>query len=150
MPDDRWFPKTSPSNTEINKLYVEQMQKLSPYDRARRESATRTISTFTVIGAALGVGFGVWLAARNRRSNMKVVNAFNEVQRPIAVIYANGRGGLTAGVIAADEKLKKDMESRRRIMTAFKGYHAGWLKIQAGNMEKDIRESESRTSSRDA
>ncbi|KAL8777151.1 MAG: hypothetical protein Q9213_007983 [Squamulea squamosa] len=38
--------------------------------------------------------------------------------------------GFTTGFLAADEKLKKDMESRRRIMTAYKRYRAGLLKIR--------------------
>ena len=46
-----------------------------------------------MIGSALGLGLGLFLAYRLRTNRMKIFEAFKAVEKPTHVQFANGRIG---------------------------------------------------------
>jgi hypothetical protein len=47
-----------------------------------------------MIGSALGLGLGFYLAFRLRTNRMKIFEAFKAVEKPTHVQFANGRTGI--------------------------------------------------------
>ena len=60
-------------------------------DRDALKSAASTVSTHAIVGSLLGLGLGVFLAFRLRRSRTAMFNAFKAKEKPTAVRYADGR-----------------------------------------------------------
>ncbi|KAL8725036.1 MAG: hypothetical protein Q9166_007611 [cf. Caloplaca sp. 2 TL-2023] len=60
-------------------------------DRDTLKSAAGKISTHVTIGSAVGLGLGVLLAFRLRRTRMQMFNAFRAHEKPTHVKFANGR-----------------------------------------------------------
>ena len=67
---------------------------LSADDRARLRSAASKVTNYTTIGSLLGLGLGAAVAYRIHANRVALYNAFKMVNRPIEVIFPNGRRGL--------------------------------------------------------
>ncbi|KAL8765210.1 MAG: hypothetical protein Q9209_007643 [Squamulea sp. 1 TL-2023] len=64
---------------------------LQDSDRDALKSAASKISTHVSIGSIVGLGLGVFLAFRLRRSRMQMFNAFRANEKPTHVKFADGR-----------------------------------------------------------
>lgn len=64
---------------------------LRPSDREALQQAAGTVSRHTTVGSLLGLGFGVFLAYRLRRTRTGLFNAIKEHPKPVALKYADGR-----------------------------------------------------------
>ena len=62
-------------------------------DRDALMSAAGKISTHVTVGTAVGLGLGVLLAFRLRRTRMQMFNAFRARENPTHVKFADGRQG---------------------------------------------------------
>ncbi|KAK1834894.1 hypothetical protein QBC39DRAFT_251263 [Podospora conica] len=64
---------------------------LSPDDRARLRTAASKVTNYTTLGSLLGLGLGAAVAYRIHANRVALYNAFKMVNRPIEVIFPNGR-----------------------------------------------------------
>ncbi|KAL8787056.1 MAG: hypothetical protein Q9213_002398 [Squamulea squamosa] len=64
---------------------------LQESDRDALKSAASKISTHVSIGSMVGLGLGVFLAFRLRRSRMQMFNALRANEKPTHVKFADGR-----------------------------------------------------------
>ncbi|KAL4943444.1 hypothetical protein BDV06DRAFT_189797 [Aspergillus oleicola] len=64
---------------------------LSADDRDALRSAAKTVSIWTTVGSAIGVGLGLYAAFRLRSSRKVFFDVFRAAQKPVKVIFADGR-----------------------------------------------------------
>lgn len=73
-------------------------QDLSADDRARLRTAASKVTNYTTVGSLLGLGLGAAMAYRIHTNRVALYNAFKMVNRPVEVIFPNGRRGESACV----------------------------------------------------
>lgn len=94
MGDSVWFPKYALSSEEHKKLFMEHYKRLNDSDRGRVRSAFYTIYTYVALGASVALGVGLFLGSRSRGSRLKTLMGFKTTEKPIAIVFANGRTGM--------------------------------------------------------
>lgn len=67
---------------------------LGPEDRETLKSASKKIPTHTMIGSMLGLGLGVYAAVRLRRVRADMFASLRAAEKPVKVIFADGRTGM--------------------------------------------------------
>ncbi|KAK6579874.1 hypothetical protein PZA11_007582 [Diplocarpon coronariae] len=98
------------ASTELAQLAEEHMKHdLRQSDRDALNNAAQKFGTFTTVGSLVGLGLGVALAFRVRRSRAEFFKAFRAIEKPTHVQFAGGRTG-AAGYHAA---LEADDSGRR-------------------------------------
>lgn len=79
---------------ELSKLADEHMQHdLQPADRDALKAAATKVSRWTVVGSALGIGLGFYVAFRLRSMRKQVFEVFKAQEKPVRVVFADGRTG---------------------------------------------------------
>lgn len=66
---------------------------IAPVDRDLLNSAFTHTGNFLTSGALIGLGFGVLVASRRASRRKAVLDAFRAHEKPVVVIFANGRTG---------------------------------------------------------
>lgn len=80
---------------ELAKLADQHLQNdLQESDRDTLKAAAARISTWTLIGSAVGIGFGFYVAFRLRSARKTMFEAFKAQQKPVSVVFADGRTGM--------------------------------------------------------
>jgi hypothetical protein len=62
-------------------------------DRRTLKSAASTAGTYATLGSLVGLGLGIYLAFRIRRSRVAMFEALRAAEKPTAVVFAGGRTG---------------------------------------------------------
>lgn len=79
---------------ELRKLADYHLQHdLQQSDRDALNSASKTISSWASVGAAVGLGLGLYTAIRLRRSRKVFFDVFRAAEKPTKVVFADGRTG---------------------------------------------------------
>jgi hypothetical protein len=82
---------------ELSKLADEHLQHdLQPADRDALKAAAKKVSTWTMVGSALGIGLGFYVAFRLRSTRKQVFEIFKAQEKPVSVVFADGRAGKMA------------------------------------------------------
>ena len=82
------------ASEDIRKLAEEHFKHdLRVSDRDTLRSAASKVGTQATIGSMVGLGLGLFLAFRIRRSRTMMFNAFRTAEKPTHVIFADGREG---------------------------------------------------------
>ncbi|KAJ5633126.1 hypothetical protein N7490_009465 [Penicillium lividum] len=77
---------------ELTRLADEHLQhELYAEDRDKLKSAASTVSMWTTVGSAVGIGLGLFAAIRLRRNRKAFFEALQAQEKPTSVVYANGR-----------------------------------------------------------
>ncbi|KAJ5224382.1 uncharacterized protein N7469_007885 [Penicillium citrinum] len=77
---------------DLSKLADQHMQHdLRSEDRDALKSAASTVSMWTTVGSAIGVGLGLYAAIRLRSSRKAFFAAIRAQERPTKVVFADGR-----------------------------------------------------------
>ncbi|KAJ5167997.1 uncharacterized protein N7482_003591 [Penicillium canariense] len=77
---------------ELAKLADEHMQHdLQADDRDALKSAASTVSSWTTVGSAVGLGLGLYAAIRLRSTRKAFFAAVRAQERPTKVVFADGR-----------------------------------------------------------
>ncbi|CAL3969852.1 unnamed protein product [Diplocarpon coronariae] len=80
------------ASTELAQLAEEHMKHdLRQSDRDALNNAAQKFGTFTTVGSLVGLGLGVALAFRVRRSRAEFFKAFRAIEKPTHVQFAGGR-----------------------------------------------------------
>lgn len=80
---------------DLSKLADQHMQHdLRSEDRDALKSAASTVSMWTTVGSAIGVGLGLYAAIRLRSSRKAFFAAIRAQERPTKVVFADGRTGI--------------------------------------------------------
>ncbi|KAL4811986.1 hypothetical protein BDW67DRAFT_170894 [Aspergillus spinulosporus] len=64
---------------------------LSSSDRDALKSAAKTVSLWTTVGSAIGIGLGLYAAFRLRTSRKAFFDVFRAAEKPTQVVFADGR-----------------------------------------------------------
>lgn len=84
----------SKHSEEIKKLADEHLQHdLTPADRDALKAAASKVSTWTVIGSAVGMGLGLFAAFRLRATRKAIFEAFKAHEKPVSVVFSDSRTG---------------------------------------------------------
>jgi hypothetical protein len=79
---------------ELAKLAEQHLQHdLQPADRDALLNAATRVSTWTLIGSAVGIGLGFYVAFRLRSVRKGIFEAFKAQEKPVSVVFADGRTG---------------------------------------------------------
>lgn len=79
---------------ELTRLADEHLQHdLQAEDRDKLKSAASTVSLWTTVGSAVGLGLGIFAAFRLRSTRRAFFAAIRAQERPTKVIFADGRTG---------------------------------------------------------
>lgn len=79
---------------ELSKLADQHLQNdLQESDRDALKSAAKRVSTWTLIGSAIGIGLGFYTAYRLRSARKMMFEAFKAQEKPIKVVFADGKTG---------------------------------------------------------
>lgn len=79
---------------ELTRLADEHLQHdLQAEDRDKLKSAASTVSGWTTIGSAVGLGLGLFAAFRLRSTRRAFFAAIRAQERPTKVVFADGRTG---------------------------------------------------------
>lgn len=79
---------------ELTKLADQHMQHdLQADDRDALKSAASTVSLWTTVGSAVGLGLGLYAAIRLRSTRKAFFAAIRAQERPTKVVFADGRTG---------------------------------------------------------
>ncbi|KAL8877173.1 MAG: hypothetical protein Q9198_004765 [Flavoplaca austrocitrina] len=164
MPDFFW-PDDELSFKEQWPILKKHFSSLRDVDQVKVMSACRTFVGLSASGAVIGLGLGWTLTRRLRRSRLEIANMFNNpLGQQTAMGFPNGRtrileiaatnvsviGGATIigacfgmlfGIGVADRKLRKDMESRERIVLACKRYRTELYRKEAKHIETTLSDS---------
>jgi len=80
---------------DLSKLADQHMQHdLQSEDRDALKSAASTVSMWTTVGSAIGIGLGLYAAIRLRSSRKAFFAAIRAQERPTKVVFADGRTGI--------------------------------------------------------
>lgn len=83
------------SSKDLSELAEQHLQHdLQQSDRDALKSAASSLSTYATIGSLLGLGLGVALAFRVRKTRTEYFKAFRAIEKPTHVQFANGRTGM--------------------------------------------------------
>jgi hypothetical protein len=86
--------RPSPQYDDLSQLAQEHFNHdLGEDDRAVLRSAGGRVSTHALLGSALGLGLGIFAAARLRRVRASAFAAFRAAEKPRQVVFADGRTG---------------------------------------------------------
>lgn len=66
---------------------------LNEEDRQTLMKAAKSFSTHAMVGSAVGLGLGLFLAFRVRSARRKVFNAVRVQEKPTALVFEGGRTG---------------------------------------------------------
>ena len=78
---------------------------LQAEDRDKLKSAASTISLWTTVGSAVGIGLGMFAAIRLRSARKAVFAAIRAQEKPTKVVFNDGRTGMSsANAIRTIEK----------------------------------------------
>ncbi|KAH7369293.1 hypothetical protein B0T11DRAFT_278551 [Plectosphaerella cucumerina] len=84
--------RRSPQSAELAELAEKHLEHdLTASDRDALSSAAKKVGTFATVGSLVGLGLGVFLAARLRRGRTEMFNAFRAADKPTHVQFADGR-----------------------------------------------------------
>jgi len=86
-------------------------------DRDVLRQASSRVSRDAVIGSLLGIGLGVWAAVKLRRVRADVLSALRATERPVKVVFADGRTGELARSFSPPPTLGRN---RGKALTAFR------------------------------
>ncbi|KAI9373025.1 hypothetical protein BJX61DRAFT_552491 [Aspergillus egyptiacus] len=91
MPD--FYPTSRTRRTdELAQLAEHHFQHdLQPDDRDALKSAAKTVSLWTTVGSAIGIGLGLYTAFRLRSSRKAFFDIFRAAEKPVKVVFADGR-----------------------------------------------------------
>lgn len=79
---------------DISKLAEEHFKHdLQDSDRDNLKTAASKMGTHATVGSLLGLGLGLFLAFRTRRSRTQMFSAFRTAEKPTHVKFADGREG---------------------------------------------------------
>jgi hypothetical protein len=79
---------------ELAKLADAHMQNdLQPNDRDKLKAAASSVSLWTTVGSAVGVSLGLLAAIRLRSARKALFSAMRAQERPVKVIFEDGRTG---------------------------------------------------------
>lgn len=67
---------------------------LQQSDRDALKSAASSLSTHASVGSIVGLGLGLFLAARVRANRTRMFNVFKAMEKPTQVSFADGRTGM--------------------------------------------------------
>ncbi|KAF2860829.1 hypothetical protein K470DRAFT_299580 [Piedraia hortae CBS 480.64] len=77
---------------DLGKLAEEHLKHdLRPSDRDALKKAATTFRTHAMVGSAVGLGLGVFLAARLRSARNLAFKAFQKSEKPVAIRFPSGR-----------------------------------------------------------
>ncbi|GAM42826.1 hypothetical protein TCE0_044r17151 [Talaromyces pinophilus] len=77
---------------ELAKLADQHLQHdLRESDRDALKAAATRVSTWTLIGSAVGIGLGFYVAFRLRSARKAMFEAFKAQEKPVRVVFADGR-----------------------------------------------------------
>jgi hypothetical protein len=80
---------------ELAKLADEHLQNdLQPNDREKLKAAASSVSLWTTVGSAVGVSLGLLAAIRLRSTRKAIFSAMRAQEKPIKVIFEDGRTGM--------------------------------------------------------
>lgn len=80
---------------DLSKLADQHMQHdLQSEDRDALKSAASTVSLWTTVGSAVGIGLGLYAAVRLRSTRKAFFTAVRAQERPTKVVFADGRTGM--------------------------------------------------------
>jgi hypothetical protein len=80
---------------DLSKLADQHMQNdLQFEDRDALKSAASTVSLWTTVGSAVGIGLGLYAAVRLRSTRKAFFAAVRAQERPTKVVFADGRTGM--------------------------------------------------------
>lgn len=80
---------------ELAKLADQHLQHdLQADDRDALKSAASTVSLWTTVGSAVGLGLGLYAAIRLRSNRKAFFAAIRAQERPTKVVFADGRTGM--------------------------------------------------------
>lgn len=86
--------RPSPQYEDLSKLAQEHFDHdLSPEDKSALRAASRKVSRHTAIGSLVGLGLGVYAAVKLRRVRANVLAALRTAEKPVKVVFADGRTG---------------------------------------------------------
>jgi hypothetical protein len=81
---------------ELGKLADQHLQHdLRESDRDALKAAATRVSTWTLIGSAVGIGLGFYVAFRIRNVRKTMFEAFKAQEKPVSVVFADGRTGIS-------------------------------------------------------
>lgn len=66
---------------------------LSQDDRNTLKGAAKSVSVWTTVGSAIGLGLGLYAAVRLRSSRKAFFDVFRAAEKPVQVVFADGRTG---------------------------------------------------------
>lgn len=82
---------------ELARLADEHLQHdLQSEDRDKLKAAASSISLWTTVGSAVGLGIGLFAAIRLRSTRRAFFAAVRAQERPTQVVFANGRTGISS------------------------------------------------------
>lgn len=86
--------RPSPQYDDLSRLAQEHFNNdLSPDDKNSLRAASRKLSRHTLLGSVVGLGLGLYAAVRLRRIRADMFAAFRGAEKPIKVVFADGRTG---------------------------------------------------------
>lgn len=86
--------RPSPQYEDLSKLAQEHFDHdLSPEDKSALRTASKKVSRHTAIGSLVGLGLGVYAAVKLRRVRANVLAALRTAEKPVKVVFADGRTG---------------------------------------------------------
>ncbi|KAL2215048.1 hypothetical protein M432DRAFT_155862 [Thermoascus aurantiacus ATCC 26904] len=84
--------RRSRADSDLTALADEHMRhELPPSDRDALRKGASQIANHTIIGSLLGLGLGVFMAARLRRARGQMFEAFKAREKPVEVRFQDGR-----------------------------------------------------------
>lgn len=87
--------RRSRADSDLTALADEHMRhELPPSDRDALRKGASQIANHTIIGSLLGLGLGVFMAARLRRARGQMFEAFKAREKPVEVRFQDGRTGM--------------------------------------------------------
>ncbi|KAL8791608.1 MAG: hypothetical protein Q9195_005813 [Heterodermia aff. obscurata] len=96
-----------PTSQDLKLLTEQRYQRdLSDSDREVLENAARKLRTYVTAGKILGLGLGLFSAFRIRRSKMQKYTAFHTQEKPLHVVFADGRIEAASGLSTVSKPSK--------------------------------------------
>lgn len=86
--------RPTPQYEDLSRLAQEHFENdLSADDKNALRTASKKVSRHTMLGSVLGLGLGVYAAVKLRRLRADMFAAFRTAEKPIKVLFADGRAG---------------------------------------------------------
>lgn len=101
--------RRSPQHDDLARLAGTHLREdLDAGDRDVLRQASGRVSRDAAIGSLLGIGLGVWAAVKLRRVRADVLSALRATERPVKVVFADGRAGELARSFPPPPSLGRD------------------------------------------